>query len=60
MRRWHSYQTKREPLEEPESIRVYDLAKASDEKAVPFEQAVQEIERDRRCPGSKPQRGDSI
>ena len=46
--------------EELESIGAYDLAKVSGEKAIPFEQAVQEIERGRRCLGSKPQRGDSM
>lgn len=34
-------------LEELESIRAYDAAKASGEKAIPFEQAVAEIERKR-------------
>ena len=37
-----------EELEELESIRAYDAAKASGDKAVPFEQAVAEIERRRR------------
>lgn len=32
-------------LEELESIRAYDEAKASKDKAVPFEQAVKEIEK---------------
>lgn len=41
------YQAMLEGLEELESIRAYDLAKASGEEAVPFEQAVQEIERER-------------
>ena len=41
------YQSMLEQLEELESIRAYDLAKASGEKAIPFEQAVQEIERNR-------------
>jgi len=41
------YQSMLEQLEELESIRAYDLAKASGEKTIPFEQAVQEIERDR-------------
>jgi hypothetical protein len=35
-------------LEELESIRAYDAAKASDDRAVPFEQAVAEIEREHR------------
>lgn len=34
-------------LEELESIRAYDAAKAADGEAVPFDQAVSEIERDR-------------
>lgn len=34
-------------LEELESIRAYDRAKASGDEAVDFEQAVREIERDR-------------
>ena len=33
-----------EQLEELESIRAYDAAKASDDEAIPFEQAVAEIE----------------
>ena len=36
-----------EALEELESIRAYDAAKASGDEAVPFSQAVAEIERDR-------------
>ena len=36
-----------EELEELESIRAFDSAKASGEKPIPFEQAVAEIERDR-------------
>jgi hypothetical protein len=35
-------------LEELESIRAYDEAKASGEDAIPFEEAVAEIERSRR------------
>jgi hypothetical protein len=34
-------------LEELESIRAYDAAKASGDEAVPFEQAVAEIEQNR-------------
>ena len=34
-------------LEELESLRAYDAAKASEEKAIPFEQAIAEIEKDR-------------
>jgi hypothetical protein len=37
-----------EDLEELESIRAYDAAKESGEKPIPFEQAVQEIERSRK------------
>lgn len=36
-----------EELEELESIRAYDAAKASKDEAVPFDQAVSEIERRR-------------
>ena len=36
-----------EELEELESIRAYDQAKSRDDEAIPFEQAVEEIERDR-------------
>jgi hypothetical protein len=35
-------------LEELESIRAYDAAKASGDEVIPFEQAVTEIERERR------------
>ena len=34
-------------LEELESIRAYDAAKASHDEAIPFDQAVREIEQDR-------------
>ena len=34
-------------LEELESIRAYDAAKASGDEVIPFEQAVAEIERER-------------
>jgi PHD/YefM family antitoxin component YafN of YafNO toxin-antitoxin module len=36
-----------EELEELESIRAYDDAKASDDEAIPFEQAIKEIEQKR-------------
>jgi hypothetical protein len=36
-----------EELEELESIRAYDAAKQSGDEAVPFDQAVREIEQDR-------------
>ena len=35
-------------MEELESIRAYDAAKSSGDEAIPFDQAVREIERDRR------------
>jgi hypothetical protein len=37
-----------EELEELAAIRAYDAAKASGDEAIPFEQAVEEIERTRR------------
>ena len=37
-----------EELEELESIRAYDAAKASGDEMIPFEQAVEEIERSRK------------
>ena len=37
-----------EELEELESIRAYDAAKASEDEAIPFPQAVKEIEQGRR------------
>ena len=42
------YRKLMEELEELESIRAYDAAKSSGDEAIPFEQAVREIERDRR------------
>jgi hypothetical protein len=36
-----------EEAEELEAIRAYDAAKAAGDEAVPFEQAISEIERDR-------------
>jgi hypothetical protein len=36
-----------EDLEELESIRAYDAAKASGDEAIPFEQAISEIEQNR-------------
>ncbi len=42
------YQELLEDLEELESIRAYDAAKASGDQAIPFEQAVAEIESDRK------------
>jgi PHD/YefM family antitoxin component YafN of YafNO toxin-antitoxin module len=34
-------------LEELESIRAYDVAKSSGDEAIPFEQAIEEIEKQR-------------
>jgi hypothetical protein len=42
------YEELLEAMEELEDIRAYDFAKASGDEAVPFEQAIQEIERGRR------------
>jgi len=42
------YQRLLEALEELESIRAYDAAKASGDEVIPFEQALAEIERGRR------------
>ena len=42
------YQRLMEELEELESVRAYDAAKRSGDQAVPFDQAVREIEQDRR------------
>jgi len=41
------YKNLMEELEELESIRVYDAAKSSGEEAIPFEQAIKEIEKQR-------------
>jgi PHD/YefM family antitoxin component YafN of YafNO toxin-antitoxin module len=40
------YQKLLNELEELESLRAYDAAKASGEEAIPFEQAIAEIEKD--------------
>ena len=37
-----------EEVEELEAIRAFDAAKASGDEAIPFEQAVEEIEKSRR------------
>jgi PHD/YefM family antitoxin component YafN of YafNO toxin-antitoxin module len=42
------YETLMEEIEELEAIRAYDAARASAEESIPFEQAVDEIERGRR------------
>ena len=44
------YQRLLDALEEPDDIRVLDEAKAAGDEAIPFEQAVEEIERGRRWP----------
>ena len=41
------YQKLIEEAEELEAIRAYDAAKAAGDEAIPFEQAITEIERDR-------------
>jgi len=41
------YQRICEVLEELESIRAYDTAKASKSEVIPFEQAIEEIEKSR-------------
>lgn len=43
-----AYKRLLEEAEDLESIRAYDAAKASGDEVVPFEQAVEEIERERR------------
>ena len=42
------YRSLLDDLEELESIRAFDAAKSSNDEAVPFEQAVREIEQERR------------
>ncbi len=44
---WEDYRKLLEELEELESIRAYDAAKASGDEAIPFEQAISEIEAER-------------
>jgi len=41
------YRKLMEELEELESIRVYDASKRCGDEAIPFEQAIREIEQDR-------------
>jgi hypothetical protein len=43
-----AYQRLLEELEELEAIRAYDAAKASGDEVLPLEQALAEIEQDRR------------
>jgi PHD/YefM family antitoxin component YafN of YafNO toxin-antitoxin module len=44
---WQEYRRLLEELEELESIRAFDAAKASGGEAVPFEQAIEEMEGER-------------
>ncbi|MGB9299600.1 MAG: hypothetical protein WCD51_03290 [Anaerolineae bacterium] len=44
---WQEYRRLLEELEELESIRAFDAAKASGGEAVPLEQAIEEIENKR-------------
>lgn len=44
----HAYRKIPEELEELAAIRAYDAAKASKDKAIPFEKAIAEIERARK------------
>jgi len=44
---WDDYRRLLEALEELESIKAYDAAKASDEERIPFDKAIKEIERSR-------------
>jgi PHD/YefM family antitoxin component YafN of YafNO toxin-antitoxin module len=44
---WEEYRKLLEELEELESIRAYDAAKASSDEAIPFGQAIKEIENNR-------------
>lgn len=43
-----NYRQMLKELEELESIRAYDAAKASKDEAIPFEQAIKDIERERK------------
>lgn len=43
----HELSNPKDEAEELEAIRAYDAARAADDEAVPFEQAIREIERDR-------------
>jgi PHD/YefM family antitoxin component YafN of YafNO toxin-antitoxin module len=44
---WENYRALLEELEELESIRAYDAAKASGDESIPFEKAMEEIENKR-------------
>jgi len=44
---WDDYRRLLEALEELESIKAYDAAKASDEERIPFDKAIEEIEHSR-------------
>ncbi len=41
---WEEYENLLEELEELEAIRAYDVAKAAGDEAIPFDQAMREIE----------------
>ncbi len=44
---WNDYRKLLNALEELESIKAYDAAKAAADEAIPFDKAVEEIERSR-------------
>ena len=44
----NDYRKTLEELEELESIRAYDKAKAYDDEAIPFDKAIEEIESERK------------
>jgi len=44
---WEDYRGLLEELEELESIRAYDAAKASGDEVIPFEEAVEEVQDNR-------------
>lgn len=44
----NEYKTLMADLEELESIRAFDAAQASGDEVIPFEQAIQEIEKNRK------------
>ena len=44
---WDDYRRLLEALEELEPIKAYDVAKASGEEPIPFDKAIEEIERSR-------------
>lgn len=44
---WEGYRCLLEELEELESVRAYDAAKASGDEVIPFEEAVEEVQNNR-------------